>query len=126
MPNRCEPSSLKRADGREAVVLHQDDVQLDPLGHRGDDLGRHHQVGPVADEHEHLTPRVGQLGPQAAGDLVPHAGVPVLDVVLLGSRARHSICRSPGMLPAACTTTSRSSMNSLSTPRISVWAGSGR
>ena len=81
------------------MVLHQDDVQLDPLGHCGDDLGRHHQVGPVADQHEHLTLQVGQLGPQAAGDLVPHAGVPVLDVVLLRVPGAPQHLQVPGHAP---------------------------
>src|SRR6516225_8854770 len=73
----------QRADRAEALVLHQDDVQLDVFGDRGHDLLRHHQVGPVADEHEDLAVRGGHLGPQAAGDLVAHARVAVLDVVLL-------------------------------------------
>ena len=38
----------------------------------------------VADHHEHLALGIGQLDPEAAGDLVAHARVAVLDVVALG------------------------------------------
>ena len=89
----------QRADGAEAVVVDQDDVQLDALGDRGDDLGRHHQVGPVADEHEDLAARIGQLGAQAAGDLVPHARVAVLDVVLLRVPGAPQHLQVPGHAP---------------------------
>jgi hypothetical protein len=72
------------ADRGEPVVLHQDDHQLDPLGHRRDDLAVHHQIRAVADQRDHLAVGGGHLDPECAGDLVAHAGVPVLDVVLLG------------------------------------------
>src|SRR6266516_4429440 len=71
------------ADRGEAVVLYQHHDQLDPLLYRGHQLLRHHQVGAVADEHEHVPVRRGQLHPEATGDLVTHAGVAVLDVVAL-------------------------------------------
>src|SRR6202046_5077041 len=42
-----------------------------------------------------------------------------------GSTVRHSLCRSPGMEPAAQSTTSVASDTSLTTPITSAWAGSG-
>ena len=73
----------ERADRGEPVVLHDDQDQLDALGDRGDDLLGHHQVGAVADQRVHVAFRGGHLDPQRAGDLVAHAGVGVLHVVLL-------------------------------------------
>jgi hypothetical protein len=65
------------------VVVHQHHDDLDVLLHRGDKFLGHHQVGPVAHQDEHFAIGVGQLRAQAAGDLIPHAGVAVLDVVAL-------------------------------------------
>ena len=73
----------ERADRGEAVVLHQHHDDLEALLDRGDQLGRHHQVGPVADHDEHVAVRAGQPDAEPAGDLVAHAGVAVLDVVAL-------------------------------------------
>ena len=42
-----------------------------------------------------------------------------------GSRVRHNLCRSPGIEPAAHTTTSRASETSLTAPSTSDCAGSG-
>ncbi len=64
------------------MVLHQHQVDLDAFLHRGDQLGRHHQVGAVADQREHLARRVGQPGADRRRDLVAHAREAVLDVVL--------------------------------------------
>ena len=47
----------QRADRGEAVVLDEDDDELDALLHGGHDLLGHHQVGAVADHHEHLAVR---------------------------------------------------------------------
>ena len=58
-------------------------MSLTPSWHGGDELLGHHQVRAVADHHEHLAVRRGQLDPEPAGDLVAHAGVAVLDVVAL-------------------------------------------
>ena len=52
----------ERADGGEAVVLHQHDDDLDALLHGGDQFGGHHQVRAVADHDEHVAVRVGHLG----------------------------------------------------------------
>ena len=71
----------ERADGVEPVVLHEDDDHLDPLLHGGDELGRHHQVAAVADHGEDVPALVGEADADRGGDLVAHAGVPVLDVV---------------------------------------------
>ena len=65
------------------MVVDENDRQLQPLLERGDDLARHHQIGAVADQHVDLTFRRRQLDPEAARDLITHAGVPVLDVVAL-------------------------------------------
>jgi len=66
------------------VVVQQHDLDGDPLLRGGDDLGRHHQVGAVADHHPHVTLRRGQLDPDPARNLVAHAGVAVLQVVAFG------------------------------------------
>ena len=73
----------ERADRRVAVVLDQDDDELDALGDRRRQLAREHQVGAVADHHEHLAVRRRELGAHPARDLVAHARVAVLDVVAL-------------------------------------------
>ena len=65
------------------MVVNQHDDQLDALLERGHDLAVEHQVGPVAHQRKDLTIGRGHLDAQGAGDLVPHAGVALLDVVLL-------------------------------------------
>ena len=65
------------------MVVDQHDDQLDPFLDRRDDLAAHHQVGAVADHGEDLAIGGGHLDPECAGDLIAHAGVAVLDVVLL-------------------------------------------
>ena len=42
-----------------------------------------------------------------------------------GSRVRHSLCRSPGRLPAAHTTTSRGPAAAFTSPMTSPWLGPG-
>ena len=66
------------------MVLHQHDDDLDALLHGGHQLGGHHQVGAVADHDEHVAVSSAISHAEAAGDLVAHAGVAVLDVVALG------------------------------------------
>src|SRR5215211_3554535 len=73
----------ERTDGREAGVIHENYDEPVPLQDRGDYLGAHHQVGAVSDHHVDLALGRGHLDAQAAGDLVPHARVAVLDVVAL-------------------------------------------
>ena len=65
------------------MVVDEHDHERDPLGDRGHQLAGEHQVGAVADEHEHLALGRGELDPDPAGDLVAHARVAVLDVVAL-------------------------------------------
>ena len=79
MPERARQVS----DRAEAVVVDEDDRQLQPLLDRRDDLAREHQVGAVPDHHVDLALRGGQLDAETAGDLVAHARVAVLDVVAL-------------------------------------------
>ncbi len=62
------------------VVEHQD-VDLQPLHDAGDDLRMEHHVAAVPHQGKHLAVRVRHLGAQGGGDLVPHAGKPVLHVV---------------------------------------------
>ncbi len=64
------------------MVLDQDDVDRQPLLDRGDDLRRHHQVGAVPDQRPHGRVRGGLLDADPGRDLVAHAGVAVLQVVL--------------------------------------------
>ena len=82
---RAEPLRAQRlrerADRGEAVVLDEHHDDLDPLLDGGHQLGRHHQVGAVADHHEHVAVRARHPYAESAGDLVAHAGVAVLDVV---------------------------------------------
>ena len=73
----------ERADRVEPVVVDEDDRQLHALLDRGDELARQHQVGAVADEHVDVALGRGHLHADAAGDLVAHARVAVLDVVAL-------------------------------------------
>ena len=70
-------------------------VELRVLLHGGDDLRRHHQVRAVADQHVHLALRRRQLDADAAGDLVAHARVAVLDVVAL------RVARAPELVQVA-------------------------
>src|SRR5690606_41705741 len=58
--------------------------------HRGGELGVHHQVAAVADHHHHLALRRSQLHAQAAGDLVAHARVAVLEVVAVARSEEHT------------------------------------
>ena len=70
-------------------------MSLTPSCDGGDELLGHHQVGAVADHHEHLALRVGHLHAQPAGDLVAHARVAVLDVVAL------RVARAPELVQVA-------------------------
>ena len=73
----------QRPDRPEAVVLDEHDDELDPLLDRGHELLAHHQVGAVADHHEHVAVGGSEAHAEAAGDLVAHRRVAVLDVVAL-------------------------------------------
>jgi hypothetical protein len=75
--------ALQPVDRLESLVVDQHDREGDALGDGGDDLGVQHQVGAVADEHDDLARRLRELDADARGDLVPHAGEAVLDVVAL-------------------------------------------
>ena len=59
-------------------------MSLTRSGDGGDELLRHHQVGAVTDHDEDVPVGAGHLCSEPTGDLVAHAGVPVLDVVTLG------------------------------------------
>src|SRR5439155_8309658 len=74
--------ALEAVDALVAVVVVQHDRDLATLLHRGDDLVVQHQVAAVADEGVHLALRPRHLHPEGARDLVAHAGVAVLRVVV--------------------------------------------
>ena len=96
---------LQALDAAEAAVVEHHDGQLGAERDRGRDLGVHHQVAAVADQHADLALRLRELDAQPAGDLVAHARVAVFEVVAGGvGCARHSLCSSPGRPPAAQTT----------------------
>ena len=65
------------------MVLHEDDDELDAFLHGCDQLLGHHEVGAVTDEDVDVPVGCRHLHAEAAGDLVTHARVPVLDVVAL-------------------------------------------
>src|SRR5438093_123927 len=77
-------AALQAVDAAEAAVVEHNDVELLVEHHRSRDLGIHHQIGAVTDKHPDLAVRHGELGPEPAGDLVPHAGIAVLDVIGAG------------------------------------------
>src|SRR3712207_1585464 len=74
----------ERPDGGEARVVDQHYGELAVLLNGGDDFGVHHQVGSVATHHVDFALGGRQLHAEAAGDLIPHARVAILDVVALG------------------------------------------
>ena len=65
------------------MVLHQYQDDFDAFLHRGHQLGRHHQVGAVADHDEDIAVGAGHPHTDAACDLVSHAGIAVFDVIAL-------------------------------------------
>src|SRR5690606_8929203 len=73
--------ALQAVDGLEPVVVDQHDGEREVLGDGSDDLRVHHQVGAVADHHDHVARGLGQLDADAGWDLVAHTGVAVLYVV---------------------------------------------
>ena len=76
---------LQPVDAAEAAIVQHHDGQLQAHRHRGRDLGIHHQVAAVADQHDHRARRIGQFDAEAAGDLVAHAGVAVFQMVGAGT-----------------------------------------
>ena len=73
----------ERPDRREAVIVDEHDDELGPLLQGRDDRLAQHEIRAVPDERVHLAVPRGQLHAQRARDLVAHARVAVLDVVLL-------------------------------------------
>ena len=72
---------LQPVDAAEAAIVEHDDDELLAEHHRGRDLGIHHQIGAVADHHDHFAVRQRHLDADPAGDLVAHAGIAVFEVV---------------------------------------------
>ena len=81
---RHADEALEGQDALEAVVVEDDDRQLQALGDRGHDLRVHHQVRAVTDHHDDVAIGIGQAHPEPGHDLVAHAREAVLDVVGLG------------------------------------------
>src|SRR5438552_9270128 len=77
-------TALQPVDAAETAIVEHDNVELLVEHHRGRDLGIHHQIRAVTDQHPDLAVWHGELDPQPAGDLVPHAGIAVLDVIGAG------------------------------------------
>src|SRR5829696_3037543 len=84
------------SDGGEPGVVDQHDGELTTLLDGGDDLGVHHQVGTIATHHVDLAFGGRHLHAEAAGDLVPHARVAVLDVVALRVARPPELVQVPG------------------------------
>src|SRR5229473_3451020 len=85
---RSESSAAARAtqssNTGETMIVKDHDVELHALLQRSDDLLGHHEVGAVSHKNVNFAARVGHLDSEAARDLVAHAGIAVLHVVILG------------------------------------------
>ena len=79
--------ALQPIDAAEPAIVEHDDVQLLVQHHRSRDLGIHHQIGAIADQDPDFALGHGQLDPEPAGDLIPHTGIAVFDVVGAGLSA---------------------------------------
>ena len=91
-----------------------------PLLHRRDQLGGHHQVAAVADHGEDVAVSGRRAGCRATpAPRSPCRSSRTRRGSALRSRTRHSLCRSPGIEPAAHSTTSRGSVSSLTQPSTS-------
>src|SRR5690606_28443315 len=75
--------ALQTVDALVAAVVEEDDGDLQALLPRGDELAAQHEVAAVADERVHLAIRIGELHAERARDLVAHARVGVLGVVVV-------------------------------------------
>ena len=83
------------------MVVEHNDRERDGLLNGGDDLLRHHQVRPVADQHVHAAVGRRHFHAEAPGDLISHAGVAVLEVIAL------RIARAPQLVQIAGKTAGR-------------------
>ena len=63
------------------MTVKHDHDELEPLLDRGRDLAGHHQVRPITDHYEDLVARGRHLHPEAAGNLVAHRRVAILEVI---------------------------------------------
>src|SRR4029077_7861764 len=70
-------AALQPVDAAEPSIVEHNDVELLVEHHRSRDLGIHHQIGAVTDQHPDLAVGHGELDPEPTGDLVPHAGIAV-------------------------------------------------
>ena len=113
----------ERADAGVALAVAQHDDQLEALLHRGDDLLRHHEVGTVAHHHIHF-PRRGRPSspPARRQSRSPCRNSRTPRDRCSGRCERHNLCRSPGKLPAAQTTTSSGCADWFTAPITSAWA----
>src|SRR5688572_17249288 len=73
--------ALQAVDAAEAAVVAEHDEQRMTACNRGRDLGIHHEVTAVPDQDRDYAVGVRHLYAESARNLVPHAGVTVLEVI---------------------------------------------
>src|SRR5688572_24164333 len=73
--------ALQAVDAAEAAVVAEHDEQRMTARNRGRNLGIHHEVTAIPDQDGDRAAGFGHLYAEAAGNLVPHAGVTVLEVI---------------------------------------------
>ena len=74
-------AALQIVDAAVSLVVEYDHNDFLPHHDRRGQFGIHHHIAPVAHHDKNFAVRQGHLDPEAAGDLVSHAGIGVLDVV---------------------------------------------
>src|SRR5438445_7347236 len=74
-------AALQPVDAAEPSIVEHNDVELLVEHHRSRDFRIHHQIGAVTDQHPDLAVGHGELDPEPTGNLVPHAGIAVFDVI---------------------------------------------
>src|SRR5690606_25431205 len=76
---------LQPVDATEAAVVEQYDRQFESEHDGSGDLGIHHEITAVTDEHVDVPFGLGQLYPYPARDPVAHAGIAVFQVITVGA-----------------------------------------
>src|ERR1700676_253956 len=89
-------STAQAPNAGEAVIVEQNNVKLDVLLQGCGDLLSHHEIRAVAHQHVNFPAGIRHFYPKAAGDLVAHAGVTVLQVVALGVVSAPEFMQIPG------------------------------
>src|SRR6185295_10145269 len=75
-------ATLEVVNALVAAVLDHEDGDLEAFLDRRDQLVVQHEIAAVPEERIDLARRIGKLDAESAGDLVTHAGVSVLGVVI--------------------------------------------